>query len=204
MIARLMLVVISLVLSIGSASAQGNYLIKPGDTLAVEVLEDTNLNRQVLVLPDGKFSFPMAGSVTAGGRTAEQVERAIASRVASNFSVEPTVYVSVIGVGEPAQQAPVDPNANLRVIYIVGEVNAPGPKAIQPGTTFLQALSQSGGFTKFAATKRLQLRRKDPNSGRPVLYKVNYKAIAQGAQISQDPVLREGDVILVPERRLFE
>ncbi len=201
MIARFVFALFVLVLGLGSASAQGNYLIKSGDRLAVEILEDSTLNRQTLVLPDGKISFPMAGSVQAGGRTTEQVERAIASRVASNFSVTPTVYVSVVGVALEEPRGPeVDDTV---VVYLVGEVNEPGPKVILPGTTMLQLLSQSGGFSKFAATKRLQLRRKD-SSGRQRLYKINYKAIAQGAQISNDPVLLEGDVILVPERRLFE
>ena len=40
--------------------------------------------------------------------------------------------------------------------YILGEVAAPGPKLVAPGTTFLQALSQSGGLTNFAAVKRFQ------------------------------------------------
>ena len=85
-----------------------------------------------------------------------------------------------------------------------GEVATPGPKAILPGSTVLQALSQAGGFSKFAATKRLQLRRIDPQSGAEAVYPINYKALSQGATLKGNFVLREGDVILVPERRLFE
>ena len=198
---RAFIALLAMLVTFGTASAQGNYTIKPGDTLRVEILEDANLNRQVLVLPDGNVSFPMAGSVRAGGMTTEQLERTIASRVSSNFAVPPTVYVSV------ASTAPVEPRTQTAVapkmVYLVGEVNDPGPKEIEPGTTFLQLLSQSGGFTKFAATKRLQLRRTDA-SGRQRLYKINYKAISQGAEMTRDLTLYPGDVILVPERRLFE
>ncbi|WP_116133174.1 polysaccharide biosynthesis/export family protein [Tropicimonas sp. IMCC34043] len=202
MIARIVFVLIALVFGFGTAQAQGVYQIQPGDTLAVEVLEDTTLNRQVLVLPDGTVNFPMAGTVRAGGRTAEQLERAITSRIGSNFSVTPTVYVSVVGLSDVETTASTDPNSY--VVYLVGEVNEPGPKAVTPGTTFLQLLSQSGGFTKFAATKRLQLRRTDPKTGRQRMFKINYRAISQGAQVSTDPVLVEGDIVLIPERRLFE
>lgn len=201
MIIRLLVALVAMVLTLGSASAQGNYLVKPGDTLRIEILEDASLNRQVLVLPDGNVSFPMAGTVRAGGRTTEQIERSISSRVASNFAVAPTIYVSVANVYE-RDVVPEIPD-DLVTVYLVGEVNDPGPKEIEPGTTFLQALSQSGGFTKFAATKRLQLRRIG-SDGRQRLYKVNYKAIARGAMVTSDPVLIPGDVILVPERRLFE
>ena len=199
MIARLLVALFALLSTLGVAQAQGNYLIRPGDTLAVEILEDTSLNRQVLVLPDGRVSFPIAGTIAAGGRTTEQVERTIASKIASNFSVAPSVYVSVVGVGPAA----VATSSSEIVIYLVGEVNSPGPKEVAPGTTILQALSESGGFTKFAATKRLQLRRTGPD-GRQRLYKINYRAISQGAAMTSDPSLRDGDVILVPERRLFE
>ena len=86
-------------------------------------------------------------------------------------------------------------------IYIMGEASAPGPKAVLPGTTFLQALSQAGGLTPFAATKRIQLRRVSM-PGQVIT--VNYAAIMRGAGMNQDPVLAEGDVIIVPERGLFE
>jgi polysaccharide export outer membrane protein len=74
---------------------------------------------------------------------------------------------------------------------------------VLPGTTVLQLLSQSGGFTPFAATKRLQLRR-SADDGAQRMITINYRAIARGAQIAREPTLRDGDVLLVPERRLFE
>jgi polysaccharide export outer membrane protein len=184
-----------------TASAQGgNYLIKPGDTLSVEVLEDATLNRSVLVTPDGRISFPLAGTVQAAGRTVTQVQRSIASSLESSFATRPTVFVAVSGVSAPTEELEA---GETLTVYLVGEVNAPGPKAILPGTTVLQLLSQSGGFTPFAATKRLQLRRTAENGAQRMIT-INYRAIARGAQITREPVLQDGDVLLVPERRLFE
>lgn len=187
-----------------SAMAQGgNYQVQPGDTLRIEVLEDNNLDRQVLVLPDGRFSFPLAGTVLAGGRTISQVERSLSSALAPNFNVPPTVFVSVAGLAErPEEEA--DADGETIIVYLLGEVNDPGPKTVLEGTTLLQMLAQGGGFTPFAATKRLQLRRTDPRSGAQDLVIVNYRAISRGARIRNEPVLQEGDVLLVPERRLFE
>ena len=185
-------------------AVQANYLIQPGDTLRVEVLEDSTLNRSVLVLPDGRISFPLAGTVRAGGLSVGQIERAITSRLAPNFATEPNVFVSVTGVTPREERVEEEEELETVLVYIVGEVGSPGPKQVLPGTTVLQLLSQSGGFTQFAATKRLQLRRKDHASGRERLYRINYRAISQGAAITTDLTLREGDVLLVPERRLFE
>ena len=172
------------------------YRIQPGDTLAVTVLEDETLNRQVLVLPDGSVSVPLAGSVAAAGRIVGAVESTIADRLASNFAVRPSVFVSVVGLAEEI--------VDTFPIYVLGQVGAPGLVEVEPGTTLLQAIALSGGLDRFAAAKRIQLRRSDPSTGQERLYLFNYRAVERGGSIESMITLREGDVILVPERRLFE
>jgi polysaccharide export outer membrane protein len=172
------------------------YRIQPGDTLAITVLEDDSLNRQSLVLPDGRISVPLAGSVQAAGNTVEAVERVIADRLASNFAVRPSVFVSVVDVAEEVEET--------FPIYVLGQVGSPGLVEVLPGTTLLQAVALSGGLDRFAATKRIQLRRTDPSTGQERLYLFNYRAVERGGSIQSMITLREGDVIIVPERRLFE
>jgi polysaccharide biosynthesis/export protein len=172
------------------------YRIQPGDTLAVTVLEDETLNRQVLVLPDGSVQVPLAGSVQAAGRSVGAVEGTIADRLASNFAVRPSVFVSVVGLAEEI--------ADTFPIYVLGQVGAPGLVEVEPGTTLLQAIALSGGLDRFAAARRIQLRRSDPSTGQERLYLFNYRAVERGGSIESMITLREGDVILVPERRLFE
>lgn len=189
-----------------SASAQGEYTVRPGDQLSVEVLEDSSLNRQVLVLPDGRFSFPFAGTVLAGGRTLTQIEASIANSIAPNFATPPTVFVSIAALRPvaPAQPGAAKKEPEPITIYFLGEVNGPGGKQVPPGTSFLQGMSLSGGFTQFAAIKRIQLRRTDPLTGLQRTYKINYRALSDGGALRQEIKLQDGDVILVPERRLFE
>ncbi|SEK69817.1 polysaccharide export outer membrane protein [Roseivivax marinus] len=191
--------------------AQGEYRVRTGDTLTIEVLEDTSLNRSVVVLPDGRVSFPYAGSVPAAGRTVEQIRSSIAESIAPNFNEPPNVFLSVRPAPPepappPAPPAPVAPPAPDPVIsiYVLGEVEGAGRIEVAPGTTFLQALAQAGGLTPFAATKRVQLRRTDPISRVQRVYVINFRALTNGAAMRADVPLREGDVILVPERRLFE
>ncbi|WP_290752516.1 polysaccharide biosynthesis/export family protein [Amaricoccus sp.] len=175
------------------AQAAG-YRIQPGDTLAVTVLEDETLNRQVLVLPDGRISVPLAGSVAAAGQTVGSVERSIADRLASNFAVRPNVFVSVTTVNEEAELFP---------IYVLGRVTQPGVREVEVGTNLLQAVALAGGLDRFAATKRIQLRRRAAD-GQEQIFLFNYKAVERGGAIESMITMREGDVILVPERRLFE
>jgi polysaccharide export outer membrane protein len=173
------------------------YRIQPGDQLAITVLEDDTLNRQVLVLPDGRISVPLAGSVQASGRTVDSVESTIADRLASNFAVRPSVFVSVVAVAEEVVPETFP-------IYVVGQVGEPGLHEVEPGTTLLQAIALAGGIDRFAATKRIQLRRSDPATGQERLYIFNFRAVERGGAIQSMITMREGDVIVVPERRLFE
>ncbi len=176
------------------AQASG-YLIQPGDVLQVTVLEDETLNQQSLVLPDGRISVPLAGSVQAAGRTVQSIESTIANQLSSNFAVPPNVFVSVVSVEEPEDV--------LFDIFVLGQVADPGVKEIEVGTTLLQAIALGGGLDPFAARKRIQLRRTDA-SGQEKLYLFNYDAVERGGAILTMITLREGDVIIVPERRLFE
>lgn len=199
-----LLLALSAFLFATAAVAQSGYQVRAGDTIQVEVLEDPSLNRSLLVLPDGTVSFPFAGTVQASGRTATQIESAITGAIASNFATEPNVFVTVSQL-RPVVPSSTAPAAPVTIdIFVMGEVGAPGAKAIPPGTTLLQALAVTGGFTKFAATKRILLRRTDPATGQQAVSRINYKAIADGAAIGTDIVLADGDVIIVPERRLFE
>lgn len=195
--------VVALVLTATVSMAQSDYRVRAGDTLAIEVLQDPALNRQALVLSDGRFSFPFAGTLTARGRTIGQIEAAISSAIADNFNAAPDVFVSVTPATRPGSSGRTAATPSTIDVFFVGEVGSPGPKSLPKGSTILQALSTSGGFTNFAATKRVQLRRTDAN-GLQSVFEINYDALEQGAQLRNDVALQDGDVILVPERRLFE
>ena len=200
MLYRVFVAVIA-ILAASAAAAQTDFRIGPGDTVRIEVLEDPSLNREVLVLPDGSLSFPLAGAVRAGGQTTTQLESSLASALSPNFATSPTVSVSVAGVAPRATGGA----ARQIDVYIMGEVeNGGGLIQVDRGTTVLQALALSGGFTRFAATKRIQLRRTDPQTGQQSVYNIDYRAIEQGASNIGSTVLADGDVIIVPERRLFE
>ncbi|MEX5730242.1 polysaccharide export outer membrane protein [Rhodovulum iodosum] len=185
-------------LSATAAAAQSRYAIRSGDVLQVEVLEDSSLNRSVLVLPDGTISFPFVGTMQAAGRSVDEVRTALTSGLASNFAAPPNVYVSV---GQLSQRRSSSPAAAAAIdIFTMGEIAKPGRFELPRGTTLLQALASAGGFTKFAASKRVELHRTDPASGTEQIYTFSYR----GGGIPGSTVLQDGDVIVVPERRLFE
>ncbi|SNR67020.1 polysaccharide biosynthesis/export family protein [Paracoccus sediminis] len=200
MLATVLAALVALPLAFGQAALAQEYRIQAGDRLTVEVLEDTSLNRTLVVLPGGTVDFPYAGSIRVAGQSPTAVGNLISQALSGVLASPPTVFVTATPLVEPVLPSAPEPEDVVN-IYIMGEASAPGPKAVQPGTTFLQALSQAGGLTPFAATKRIQLRRA-ATPGQVIT--VNYAAIMRGAGMNLDPVLSEGDVIIVPERGLFE
>ncbi len=185
------------ILYLSAFPALAAYQIQPGDVLTVEVLEDESLNRNVQVLPDGTINFPYSGAIRAAGRSAGQVQSALTSSLSPNFASTPTVFVTVQPL--PDRYAPSAQQEAVIGVYAMGEIAKPGKMELTPGTTLLQALAQAGGFTKFAAVKRVELHRPD-GRGSSQVYIYNQR----GRGLPGMTVLQEGDVIVVPERRLFE
>jgi polysaccharide export outer membrane protein len=184
--------------------AQDSYLIRPGDSLRIEVLEDETLNRTTLVAPDGRITLPLAGSIKASGRGVEQVQADLATRLTSNFAAKPNVFVSLERLAEKTPSRGGNATGRTIDVYVVGEAAKSGKLAVSQRTTLLQLFSEMGGFSKFAATKRIQLRRTDPKTRAEKVYMFNYDAIERGENNGGNTRLMDGDVILVPQRKLFE
>ena len=201
---KLILAILALLMATATVSLAQDYRLQPGDVVQIEVLEDPGLNRQTFVLPDGKISFPLAGTVQAGGRTLNQVQANLSTALAPNFAAPPTVYISVARLREREPvQPPVEIPEMLISVYVLGEIGNPGVRQIKPGTRLLPFLAQAGQFSRFAALKRLQLRRVNAH-GQELKYLINLKAIQAGAELQSNFVMMEGDVLVVPQRRLFE
>lgn len=183
---------------LAAASWAQDYKVRAGDVLQIEVLEDATLNRTAIVLPDGQISLPLAGSVRAAGRSLAQVQAELATRLAPNFAAPPTVYVTLNSLAERTPSAA----PRLTDIYVLGAATTPGKVEVKPGATLLQALAMAGGVTPFAAKKRIQLRRVD-KSGVEKIYKFDLDAIERGAA-GGSTRLMSGDVIVIPQRKLFE
>lgn len=183
------------------AFAQNAYLVKAGDILRIEVLEDATLNRTSLIPPDGRITLPLAGSIAAAGRSVEEIQADLIKKLTPSFAAAPNVFVSIESIfTAPQNTTPVVPV--LYAIYVNGEAAKPGRVDVEPGTTVLQLFGQMGGFSKFAATKRIQLRRIE--HGAEKIYGINYDQILGGTSTAGNTTLKNGDVIIVPQRRLFE
>jgi polysaccharide export outer membrane protein len=165
-----------------AATQAGAYGVNPGDILEISVWKEEDLQKQVMVRPDGYFSFPLTGDIRAEGRTVEAVRQEVTSRV-SRFVPDPVVSVAV-----------VEPRGSK--VYVIGQVNRPGEYPINRFVDIVQAISMASGFTPFAQLENIKVLRRE--GATQVAIPFSYGDIAAGKRLQQNIVLAPGDTVLVP------
>lgn len=169
-----------------AASAQSTngleYRIGPEDVLHISVWKEEDLDRKVLVRPDGGISFPLAGDIQVSGRTPLEVQDEIRSRL-QRYVPDAEVTVSVDKISG-------------YTVFVLGEVEQPGQFTLGRYVDVVQALTLAGGFTPYASNRNIQvLRRQD---GREVTFSFDFRAVSRGRNLEQNIILQSGDVVLVP------
>jgi polysaccharide biosynthesis/export protein len=168
---------------IGAGDAPGgDYKIGPEDTLQIDVWKEKDLQREVLVRPDGWITFPLVGNISARGKTAQQVQDEITTRLRKYIS-DPDVTVSVKKV------------AGYK-IFVMGKVGKPGEFSIGRYVDVLQALTLAGGLTPFADEGDIKILRRE--NGEDSVFRFDYDEVRKGKNLGQNIILQSGDTIIVP------
>ncbi|UCG72070.1 MAG: polysaccharide biosynthesis/export family protein [Chromatiales bacterium] len=159
------------------------YTINPGDLLSVTVWKEEDLQRQVLVRPDGAFSFPLAGEIQATGQSVEDIRTELVKRL-SEYIPDPVVTVATESI-------------QGNKVYVIGQVNRPGEFIAAARIDVVQALSIAGGFTPFAQKNDVRILRRRPDGVLDDL-SFRYGEVEKGRNLGQNLILEPGDVIIVP------
>lgn len=171
------------VFAVGASSTMlGGYLIGPEDVLHITVWKEEELDREVVVRPDGKISFPLVGNIQAAGRTTEEVQREITERL-KKYIPDPVATVSVKTVSGYK-------------IYVLGKVNNPGEFTIGRYVDVLQALTLAGGLNPYASEGGIKVLRRE--NGKQIALPFDYGEVEDGENLEQNILLKSGDVVVVP------
>lgn len=115
------------------AASVGVYRLGPGDQIRMLTYGEDALSEIFRVNAEGNISVPLLGDVHAAGLTTDQ----LASEVSRTLTRRDLMKGAVIAVEVVA----------YRPIFVLGEVNRPGPYPYQPGMTVQQAAALAGGYT---------------------------------------------------------
>jgi len=158
------------------------YRLGPEDVMLVSVWKDEQLTREVVVRPDGMFSFPLVGDIQAEERTLDDIRGDLVKRL-TKYIPNPNVSVAVTKVMSYK-------------IYVIGRVNKPGEYLIGHYTDVLQALSLAGGLTPFAAENDIKVMRRVRGEQHAIPFR--YGDVRKGRDLEQNIILQRGDVVMVP------
>ena len=179
--------------------------LRPGNTISIQVFENSKLDRTTLIGPTGMISFPLVGEIRAAGMSPAELANLLKTRLADKYSAPLNITVSLVALGDRERErtGPAEDREIFKPrFFVTGEVRAPGAYPIGTGATVLQGIALAGGLQQFAAKRRIQVRRKV--GGLEQLFVFDYDAFEAGYNLSGNISLRPNDVIVVPERGLFE
>jgi polysaccharide export outer membrane protein len=164
--------------------AAEEYRIAPPDVLEISIWGEPELQRANLVVrPDGKVSFPLAGDLEVAGKTTAEVKEQLESAIQQYI---PQASASVIVTQMGSMQ-----------FYVLGKVARPGMFNIATELNVLQALSMAGGLTPFAKEGDIVIVRTRPG-GQTLRLPFDYGQVKSGKNLDQNITLQRGDVVLVP------
>lgn len=158
--------------------------LAPGDALEIRVFDEERFDGEYQVGEDGAIDFPMVGSLAVRGLDKDAVAHMIEEKLADGYLNNPHVTVQVKQRGN-------------REVSVLGQVNKAGSLDYRDGLTIVQAISEAGGLSEFAAPKRVKLTRRTGNGDETITFEVSLSAIIEGR--AEDLVLRPGDIVFVPE-----
>lgn len=193
-----------------------DYLVDPQVSVTVAEYK----SKKVLVLGEVKNpgAYDLQGETTlleiisrAGGLNKEAGENLFLVRLSENQNdrENPQTLIPVkislkklLAEGEVALNIPLQNEDTLYIakansFFVLGEVQRPGSFSWEKGVTALRAVSMAGGFTIKAAPNRTRIVREA--GGQQDIIKVNLEQVADSKGKSGDVLLREDDVIIVPE-----
>jgi polysaccharide export outer membrane protein len=165
-----------------SVATASDYVVGPGDILAIVFWRQNDMSSEVVVRPDGRISVPLLNDIDVSGMTPEQLRQKLTGE-AQKFVQDPNVTVVVKQI-------------NSRKVFITGMVAHPGPYPLMSSMTVLQLISSAGGLLEYADEKKIMIMR--PSLGGVTNFMFNYKDMINRKNMKQNIELKPGDTVIVP------
>jgi len=155
-----------------------SYKIGPGDVLEISVFGVSELSGTMEVGENGNLQLPLLGETAAAGKTAEELQQDLISKLGAQYLQNPQVRVTV-------------KEYKGRTVIVSGDINTPGVYPISGETTLLQIVATAGGFKESSDSTVLVLRK---SGGKRLAARFDVSEIQEG-RVS-DPTLQPGDSIV--------
>ena len=173
------------------------YVLATGDELLVSVRGEVSFSKTYIISDEGYLissesetntgyneEFPPVWleGIQAAGKSIPQLRNELREFLEGELIVDFDLYVSL---HQP----------RLIEVFILGQVEIAGSYRLPAGYRAIEAIRSAGGMKTSASYRSVELRR---DNGEPVTEYLDFYRFFVDAQIDQNPMLENGDVIFVP------
>ena len=172
--------------------ADDKYKLRLGDRISLQILEDRDLPKSLIVADSGELDVPYLGRVAASDKTCKQLAAELKTQLEKEYYYRATVVIALDAA-----------NKFLGRIYVWGQVKNQGPIdiAVNENLTAGKAILRAGGFGDFANKKKVKVvRATATDSTGKQNFELNMVEILEGGKTEKDVVLQPDDFIIVPSR----
>lgn len=179
---RSLLAVVLMISGLAHA-VDSDYVLGPGDVLRVAVFQSPDLTVDTRISEGGGITFPLLGTVKIGGLSVREAENKIATALREgNYLKQPQVTIILTDV-KGSQ------------VSVLGAVNRPSRYPLEKTNTKLsQLLAQAGGPSAAASDIVVLM---GTRAGKPFRKEIDFPMIFAATNVSEDPILQNGDTIYV-------
>ena len=156
--------------------------IKAGDAIEIVVYGHQELSRVVSVSQQGTIDFPFMQNLPVDGLTLEKLREIIVAQLSRYLDTFPVVTLNFA-------------KSNIININVMGMVKQPGIRQMPLYSNLQGAVAAAGGTLPGARLDEVQLMRGEP--GKMATTKYDLQKFLLEGDLRQNPVLTEGDVIMV-------
>jgi polysaccharide biosynthesis/export protein len=168
------------------------YKLRVGDKISLQILEDRDLPKGLVVADSGELDVPYVGRVAASDKTCKQLAEELKARLEKEYYYRATVIIALDVA-----------NKFLGRVYVWGQVRNQGPIdiAVNENLTAGKAILRAGGFGDFANKKKVKIVRGGATeSAAKQSFELNMVDILEKGKTEKDVVLQPDDFIIVPSR----
>lgn len=161
------------------------YVVGPGDIMVVYIWGEQESLFEIMVLPEGNIIIPSIGSIDINKKSLASAKNLIIEK-AKLYYPGAVITVSLTGMRKFK-------------IHISGEVLKRGSFDASPVDRISNVAAMAQGFTSWADKRSIEIKHPDGTTEA-----VNLLEFEQRGDISQNPLVRGGDIIYIPRINLSD
>jgi polysaccharide export outer membrane protein len=167
------------------------YKLRIGDKVSLQILEDRDAPRTLILADSGELDVPYLGRMAAADKTCKQLAAEIKAQLEKEYYYRASVVLALDTA-----------NRVLGRVYVWGQVKNQGPIEVvmNENLTAGKAILRAGGFGDFANKKRIKLIRPGANGAPKQVFELNMIEILDDGQTEKDVLLQSDDSVIVGSR----